>query len=368
MNDSHDLDILVVYSAGIAQSASVSDSVSRHPFLIDSKEANYNVSYDYFLALCKEYGQKAGLTTSSDITGSGQCENYWTSSDGHWVKVDNSATSLDIFDKISPSTLIRAKERNLLLSNSAVKPFNDIELYALFFDKLATYQRLSEFAIPTVALRSRSKQSIKTAINQLQKITSQHPHMEDFSSVIILKDRFGAGGFHVYKIEENILESIYKIVNEFNEVNFIIQPYLLYDQGYEHKGKRASTDVRLIFHKGKLFQSYLRVAKENGFLCNEHQGGQVYYIDTDKVPKSISKVASKIVHKIDKPRALFALDFAVSNSGRVYFIEGNNNPGLDWHADKKIDEQKSKQLIRRIVKTMSTRINRRTIDPNFTKI
>jgi D-alanine-D-alanine ligase-like ATP-grasp enzyme len=110
------------------------------------------------------------------------------------------------------------------------------------------------------------------------------------------------------------------------------------------------------------------VAKENGFLCNEHQGGQVYYIDTDKVPKSISKVASKIVHKIDKPRALFALDFAVSNSGRVYFIEGNNNPGLDWHADKKIDEQKSKQLIRRIVKTMSTRINRRTIDPNFTKI
>jgi hypothetical protein len=38
------LDVLVVYSASVAQSASVSDSQSIHPFLLISRRSNYNLS------------------------------------------------------------------------------------------------------------------------------------------------------------------------------------------------------------------------------------------------------------------------------------------------------------------------------------
>ncbi|KKU45620.1 MAG: hypothetical protein UX63_C0003G0046 [Microgenomates group bacterium GW2011_GWB1_46_7] len=61
------LDVLVVYSASVAQSASVSDSQSIHPFLINSRRSNYNLSYAYFLDTCQKNGLTAGFTTSADI-------------------------------------------------------------------------------------------------------------------------------------------------------------------------------------------------------------------------------------------------------------------------------------------------------------
>ncbi|MBP9781534.1 hypothetical protein KBC89_02670 [Candidatus Woesebacteria bacterium] len=357
MDDIDILDVLVVYSASMATSASVSDGESKHPFLLTSKQADYNVSYSYLLQNCEQNGMKAGFTTSADIIGPGTCKNYWTSSSGKWKKVASSAQSFHIFDKISPVSLARTAERQLLLSDPTIIPFNDAELFLTFCDKLRTFKKLPEYAIPTVGLSTISYKAIASAIAKLNKLVAKARFSDDFSKKYVLKDRYGAGGNHVYQIRTSFAKTIYTIMVQNPTVEFVLQPFLLFDQGFEHNSQRASTDIRLLFHHNELFQCYLRMAKADDFRCNEHQGGQLVYIAISDVPVLIHTIAEKIVKKINKPNALFALDFAVSNAGRIYLVEGNIGPGIDWDATKAVNEKKSKQLIRRIVKEFVERKN-----------
>ena len=51
--------------------------------------------------------------------------------------------------------------------------------------------------------------------------------------------------------------------------------------------------------------------------------------------------------------SLYTLDFIQSNNGNLYFLEGNNNPGLDWNHGKKINEIKSKELINLIINKLA---------------
>ncbi len=351
------LDVLVVYSASMATSASVTDSQSKHPFLLSSKQAGYNLPYAYLLQNCDLNGMKAGFTTSKDIVGPGTCKNYWTSSSGKWKKVASSAQSLHIFDKVSPVSPVRSAERQLLLSDASIIPFNDKELFLLFCDKLQTFKKLSEYAIPTVGFGSNSNRTIAAAINRLRKLIRKARFTADFSEKFVLKNRFGAGGNHVYQITDDFLPAISTIMMQNPTIQFVLQPFLLFDQGYEYNNRRTSTDIRLLFHHDTLFQCYLRMAKPDDFRCNEHQGGQLVYIEKAEVPVSVQVIAEKIVKKINKPNALFALDFAISNAGKVYLVEGNIGPGIDWDVTKEINEKKSKQLIRKIVKEFVDRKN-----------
>ncbi len=355
MDDIDTLDVLVVYSASMAKSASVSDVESKHPFLLSSRQADYNLSYAYLLQECEQNGMTAGFTTSADITGPGTCKNYWTSNDGKWTKVTSRAHSQHIFDKVSPVSPVRVAELKLVLSDSTIIPFNDAELFLTFCDKLLTFKKLPEYAIPTVGFSSNSSRAITTAIARLKKLVSKARFPSDYSEKFVLKNRFGAGGNHVYLIKTDFVATINTIMVENPSIQFILQPFLLFDQGFEYKSRRTSTDIRLLYHHDELFQCYLRMAKADDFRCNEHQGGQLVYIATSDVPVGIQVIAEKIVRKINKPQALYALDFAVSNAGRTYLVEGNIGPGIDWDVTKTINEKKSKQLIRRIVKEFAVR-------------
>ena len=350
------LDVLVVYSASVAQSASVSDSQSIHPFLINSRRSNYNLSYAYFLDTCQKNGLTAGFTTSADIVGPGQCQNYWTSDQGNWTKINGMAKSTQIFDKISPRSSLRLAERKLLLSHQSIIPFNDPTLFSTFYDKLLTYQLLAPFSIPTTAVLSARVKDITQALSQLRQLVKQHPFSTDFSSALVLKDRFGAGGNHVYKIARNFSHRIQNLMSKNPEVQFVLQPFLAFDHGYTYQNRHAPTDLRLIFHSNQLLQSYIRIAQPRDFRCNEHQGGELIYVEPSAIPASVHTIASQIVRQLNLPDSLYALDFLVSNSGHVYFVEGNTGPGLDWDITKKLNEQKSKQLIRSIVSRFTTRL------------
>jgi len=350
------LDVLVVYSASVAQSASVSDSQSIHPFLLNSRRSNYNLSYAYFLDTCQKNGLTAGFTTSADIVGPGQCQNYWTSDQGNWTKINGMAKSTQIFDKVSPRSSIRLAERELLLSDHSVIPFNNPDLYSTFYDKLLTYQHLAPFAIPTVAISSPTLSNINRALSSLHQLIKKHPFSSDFSSTLVLKDRFGSGGNHVYKITRTFTQRIQTLMTKNRQVQFILQPFLTFDRGYTYQNRRAPTDLRLIFHANQLLQSYIRIAQPQDFRCNEHQGGELIYVDPSAIPASVHTMASQIVAQINLPNSLYALDFLVSNSGHVYFVEGNTGPGLDWDVTKKLNEKMSKQLIRSIVSRFTTRL------------
>jgi glutathione synthase/RimK-type ligase-like ATP-grasp enzyme len=352
------LDVLVVYSAAQAVSASVEDTHSKHPFLLSSQQSNYNLSYAYLLQACQKNGLKVGLTTSADVIGPGKCKNYWTFLAGNWNKVGNNAQSVHIFDKVSPMSATRTAEIKLLLSDSTVIPFNDVELFALFCDKLLTYKKLAEFTIPTANLGSKKIIDINKSIQRLTALVKKHPFAQDFSAQIVLKDRFGAGGNHVYKITRNYASQIRKILVNNPEVKFVIQPFLAFDKGFIFQGQQTSTDLRLIFHHNKLLQSYIRMAKPDDFRCNEHQGGELVYVNSAEIPAKVHELAKKMFTKINKPDSLFALDFIISNSGRPYFIEGNIGPGIDWDITKKFNEKMSKQLIRSIVGELTNRVHK----------
>jgi glutathione synthase/RimK-type ligase-like ATP-grasp enzyme len=356
MNSRDNLDVLVVYSACDAISAASDDLLSRHPFALDSKQANYNLSYAYFLKECDKTGLKAGLTTSADIIGPGLCDNYWSYVEDNWVKVDRKAKSCHVFDKLSPRTSTRAAERRLLLSDEAVYPFNDRELFKTFFDKLKTYQKLPAYAIPTAEVCSDEIEDIKAAVREVTELIDSHKFSSDFDDKLVLKDRFGAGGSHVYKIGSNFVSRIRSIMKKYPHISFVIQPFLAFENGYTYRNQKAATDIRLIFHNDELLQSYIRLAKDDDFRCNEHQGGKLVYVDQSDIPDRIHEISRKIVRQIGKPQSLYALDFVVSNSGMVYFLEGNSGPGIDWDIKKKHNEIKSKELIRKIVKEFESRI------------
>ncbi len=357
MDKTTNLDILVVYSSSLATSASVSDSESKHPFHLDSRQANYNESYSYFLDVCKSFDLNAGLTTSSDVIGPGTCDNYWTATDGQWSKINNRAKSTQIFDKISPTSDVRTDERSLLLSSENIQPFNDPYLHALFFDKLKTYKDLPTYAIPTVGVRSGSLKDITQSIEKLAKLIAKHPSSVDFGSTLILKDRFGAGGNHVYLISDRFDSSISKLMKNNPDIQFVLQPFLQFDKGFAYQKNQTATDIRIIIHNGKILQSYLRMAKADDFRCNEHQGGELVYVTEKDFPESVHLAASNIIKRINRPSSLYALDFAVSNSGTVYLMEGNIGPGLDWDATKATNTRMGKQLITSIVSELAERVS-----------
>ena len=351
------LDILVVYSASIALSSSVSDQKSKHPFDINSSRANYNLSYAYVLDYCHSLGLTAGFTASCDITGPGTCSSYWTHDSTGWHKNIRPAHSTQIFDKLSPSTPIRTTERNLLLSDASIIPFNDINIYQIFFDKLLTYQQLPKYTIPTVSIYSSRPRDVKSALTRLNKLIKKHPTPNDFSSAVILKDRFGAGGNDIYKISTNIISTINTIMRKHSKLKFVLQPFLIFDQGFTYKENSATTDIRLIIQHNKLYKCYIRVAQDNNFLCNQHQGGKLTYLKNSEIPSTISSTSQKIIKILNKPHSLYALDFVISNTGHVYFIEGNSNPGIDWTIGNPTSEANGQQLIRRIIDEMADRLN-----------
>lgn len=348
------LDILIVYS-DLAVSASVDDSISMHPFSLNSKQAGYNQSYEYFLEHCQKQGLAAGLSVSDDVIAAGSCSSFWTYEQKRWIKNRSEVKSTQIFDKLAPATQHQIAKRALLFSDSNIQPFTDPKVLDICFDKYNTYTAFPEFSIPTVEIVSHKLTDISQAVAEIQSLTDSHKNKYDFQKEIILKDRFGSGGNMIYKIEDNFAENIHDKMKDIDS-RFILQPFVKFDVGFTYKNHTGPTDIRLIFQNNSLFQTYFRFAKAGDFRCNEHLGGSSVYVSHDEIPKKILSVAEKIVAKINMPRSLYALDFIVSNAGNVYLVEGNNNPGINWDSNKKIDEEMGKRLIESIIDEFIYRI------------
>ena len=170
-----------------------------------------------------------------------------------------------------------------------------------------------------------------------------------------MKDRFGAGGRHVYKFKSGESQNMLAAMERNTHVSYIIQPFAMFDKGFSYKKCLASTDIRLIYLKGKIVQSYIRVAKSGDFRCNEHQGGLLTYLSLDEIPASLVAKSSLIAKLLNKKCSLYSLDFIMSNSGVPYLLEGNTGPGLDWNMSLKKNEREAKKLIRMVVRELGAR-------------
>jgi glutathione synthase/RimK-type ligase-like ATP-grasp enzyme len=348
-------DVLIVYSAGLATSAnSLSDATA--PFAKGSANEGYNIVYGYFLKICRRFNLKAAFTTSADIIGPGLVRSYWLFKNETWIKTDKTGFSKLIFDKFSPTRKKLRLSRNLLFSSAKVKSFNNPYIFNLCFDKQKTYNKLYKFSIPTVTIKDSSKESVDKACGVLMGKIARHPHKDDFSEEIVMKNRFGAGGRNVYKFKTGQRSKMMASMKKHNNISFIIQPFAKFDKGFSYQNYQVSAEIRLIYFGKRIIQTYIRIAKIGDFRCNEHLGGLLKYIPKDEVPSKVVAVSRNIARILAKKPSLFALDFIISNNGNIYFLEANTGPGLDWNLSMKENEIEAKKLIRIIVKKIVKRI------------
>jgi hypothetical protein len=351
-------DVLVVYSQALAHSASESDASCTTPFASWSRRANYNDAYAYFLKTCARNNLTAAFTTSADIIGTGKCRSYWLFQKNKWIKVNKPCSSNLIFDKFSPINIDQKLKRKLLFSSSRIKPFNNHYLFQLFFDKYKTYLKLKPFSIPTVAIADTKLVSIEKALKDLHRVVKNNKYKSDFTQDIVIKDRFGAGGNNIYKVTSNHVKEIRKIVKSKPQISFVIQPFLNFDKGFSYGKYSGLIDIRIIYSRGKIIQSYIRTAKEKDFRCNEHQGGKLVYIQSRDIPKKVLKLSSQVTKSLNKKQSLFALDFVITNRNNVYLLEGNTGPGLDWNLSERVNAQKAKLFIRTVVANLELMANK----------
>ena len=367
MNKINYFDVLVVYTESLAVSAADALESNNTPFLLGSRNESYNVVYGYFLKVCEKYNVNAAFTTSADIVGAGSASSFWTFCNKKWVKTKALCFSNLIFDKFSPTRRGIKSRRKLLFSSEDVKSFNDPVLFGLFFDKQKTYEKLYDYSIPTISVIDGSIQSIKKACTELSQLMKHYPGTLDFSDDIIMKDRFGAGGRHIYKFKINQSERMRSVFQKNTKISFIIQPFAKFEKGFCYHDLPASTDIRIIYLNGKIVQSYIRVAKSGDFRCNEHRGGSLTYLSPREIPKELIKKSNLIAELLNNKSSLFALDFIVSNNGNIYLLEGNTGPGLDWNMSLKKNEVEAKKLIRLIVKELSVRVSQEVVNESNNK-
>ncbi len=353
------LDVIIVYSGTIAHSANNRKYSEKKPFSAFGRHYAYNKSYQYLLQKCQNTNLKAAFCTSDDIVGPGLFSSYWTYRN-KWIRHQHPAQSRLLFDKFTPTNLTQTNQFELLTSCKSIYTFNNRKLTQLFQNKLNTYLFFKEFSIPTVEISHPSKKHIAEAKTKLDNLIQKHKHKIDFKHGYISKDTKGVGGFKIYKVNfdkpgiENLIKQ-YKIDKNNKELlSYVLQPFIdcrHHLKKTEHKGL---IDFRLILVNKTIVQTYIRIAQKGNFKCNEHQGGNLIYLPLNIIPQDIltmtKKITNQLHQEINIENSIYALDFIRSNhNGNLYFIEGNNNPGLDWDQTKTINQNKSKQLIDIIV-------------------
>ena len=370
-NKINQYDLIIVYSESIANDAMDKTYEENSPFSSNGDYGGYNDSYRYFLLMCEKAGIKAAFATSKNIIGSGLFQSFWTYNNG-WIRNQGNAYSQVLFNKFNPTTIEQENKLKLLTSSKSIYLFNNKKIKDIFQNKLNTFKHFNEFAIPTVEIANPSKQEMVLAKIKLDKILNTHRCGVDFNEGYIIKDITGSSGFNIHKVQFD--KSGFKEILKYYELDkknkkrlsYILQPFIKCDTGLVFKKYCGTIDLRVMVLNTKIIQTYIRIAKKGKFECNLHQGGKVFYISKKIIPKEILGISEKIIKildsKINIKHSLYALDFMQSNNGNVYFIEGNDTPGIVWGYKNKIDESKTKELINLIVNELKLFIQEKELN------
>ncbi len=339
-------DIIIIYDAHLAHSAADTHYRETTPFGKEEEYFNCNATYQYFIEYGRRQGLQVAFTTTHDITTSGKFKSVWIYQNG-WERRQTLSNAKVIFDKFS-NLLVRNRAVYKLLT-TILKPlpfFHNQALRLLFDNKLATYVEFPDCTIPTVQVRSLSPLDIAQAKKNLAAKCLVHPYRDDFNTELVLKDQFGMGGNNIFKIRS---DEDFSTVPHHQTMHYILQP-LIQASGFAIAGYSGSADLRVILGNGKIIQSYLRVAKDGEFRANAQQGGEVVYLTLEQIPDDVLTMIAQIKQHLPNRSTLYTLDFIKSQKGHLYFIEGNNSPGLNWF-DRE-DEQKAKELIHLLVENL----------------
>ncbi len=340
-------DFLVIYSNIDAHSAADGGYTGVSPFAGRGEMASCNRSYAYLLKYAKRIGMSGGFATVADISAAGTVSSYWTYTT-QWNRVHTPATTTVVFDKFSNAEHTNdAAMKQLLGDSESIALYHNHDTRMLFDNKLTTHAALSQYMLPTVAVNLGSLKTMNAAKRALKKQIDNHAHIEDFTKELILKDVFGGGGDHIYKIHTDA--AFAKIPTGVDDVQFLLQPFI-HASNFDTGRKNGKADLRVIIGDKQILQSFIRTAKSGDFRANTKQGGAIDYITTDDIPEQVVKMIAKIQKTARLKTGMYTLDFMRSKNGNLYLVEGNASPGLTWSNPE--DERRAKQLIRIIVKQL----------------
>lgn len=206
------------------------------------------------------------------------------------------------------------------------------------------------FVIPTVSIDTRNLDTVLSAEQELGALVRAHPYGNDFLNGYVLKDRYGAGGAHVYKI--SAIEECVAIGRSNPSISYILQPLVL-STGF-HLLSKGNSDLRVIQSASETIQCYIRVAQRGEFRANACLGGTVHYLQRQHIPHDVADMVDRISRRLPVHNQVYALDFIKSASGSLYFLEGNNSPGLIWFDS--VDQYYVKELIRIVIQNAKVQL------------
>ncbi|PIR73654.1 MAG: hypothetical protein COU40_01395 [Candidatus Moranbacteria bacterium CG10_big_fil_rev_8_21_14_0_10_35_21] len=139
---------------------------------------------------------------------------------------------------------------------------------------------------------------------------------------IVLKPLSESGGKGVQIIHKKQLESI-----------LIKQPLLAQEFINSSNGivgiMKGTHDLRTVFINNKLIYSYIRQPKKDSLLANLAQGGTMFIIKNNQLPKSIFPVFKKVASTFSQfENTVYTIDFMFDKSQKPWIIELNSMPGM----------------------------------------
>ncbi|MDP3970582.1 MAG: hypothetical protein Q8P90_02685 [bacterium] len=342
-------DVIIVYDGLIAEGASDKSYRGRTPFSRTGDYFDYNKSYEYFLLYCSKLGLKAAFASTVDINEYGLFKAVWIFNK-KWQRLHEIVEAKIVFDKFSNFDTYNAKYDTKLKNNiHGITYFHHPAIRSLFDNKIKTYNTFSKFSIPTAKINVHSSFTIASAKKILNAQIQKHTNTADFTELFVLKDQYGSGGLNVFKVKS--VEEVLKIGKNDQKISYILQPLIL-ATGFSFVNYKGYIDLRVIVCDGIITDCYIRIAKSGEFRANASRGGNVAYIPVKEIPKDVVKMSKSINAMLSEQDGFYALDFIKSNTGNLYFIEGNITPGLTWFNKK--DEIQVKQLMRNIIQKIVT--------------
>lgn len=354
--DAHNttFDLIILYNSIEAISAANSSYVYDTPFPPTKKYRSYNNTYAYFLKQCAQYGLHAAFATTDDIDGEGSLRAVWVYKQKKWIRQIKQSKTKFIFDKFSVSARENTDAYDLLnVQGGEVKLFHNRTARALFNNKWSTYKEFPEYAIPTTKVGLPTEKNVRKARRRLRMKLALAPGVQ-FKQQFVMKDQFGAGGKHIYKLRADEIPEMQDEASK--EIPFIMQPRINANGFAFDAHQHGSIDLRVIVVDGKIIQSYIRIAQNHEFRANASLGAEVVYIHPQEVPDSVVTAVENIDSHMPTGTNFYALDFIKNPSGELFLVEGNITPGIIWFNEE--DEWYVKKLIRLIVKNIQQRIKK----------
>ena len=276
---------------------------------------NFQSSYEYFYSLCKEKDLEMYRASYQWYDYENNFFKYaWTyeSKESGWKKVENIYPDL-IYDKTKAGMETYYKKELI----SAKYPFvNNLRFTRIMDDKLIT----------SLIFHKWSKKS--WIVNNQKKLRSILPRIK--SQKFVIKPIAESGGRFVQILDKK--EALEKVT--FGN-DYLVQEFIDSSSGVPGVSEHMH-DLRLVFINDKLSYSYIREPKEGNYLANLSQGGSLFIVPKDQIPRSLAPIircANKVFETFN-PR-IYSIDFMFDENKRPWIVELNSMPGLYFTPQEK---------------------------------